>query len=229
MPKPTPPRKAPRREDALSRERIVAAAIELLDRDGEEGLTFRALATHLATGAGAIYWHVTNKQELLAAATDEIVGRALGEIRTSTKPARALHAIALGVFEAVEAHPWLGGQLSRAPSERGTMQIFEKLGQQVQALGARGAIRLTATSALLTYLVGVSVQNAAAHTFARQNVDPAMGRDAYLESVADQWKTLDEASYPFTRSVAAHLPGHDDRAELLAGIDLIVAGIVARG
>src|SRR3954470_15595882 len=50
-------RPAERREDALSRERIVGAAIELLDVMGEGGLTFRALAAHLKTGPGAIYWH----------------------------------------------------------------------------------------------------------------------------------------------------------------------------
>jgi len=60
----------PRRADALSKERIVEAAIEILDASGERALTFRALAAHLATGSGAIYWHVADKNELLAAATD---------------------------------------------------------------------------------------------------------------------------------------------------------------
>ena len=58
------------REDPLTRERIVEAAIELLDDEGEDGLTFRALATRLETGAGAIYWHIANKSELLVAASD---------------------------------------------------------------------------------------------------------------------------------------------------------------
>ena len=58
---------APRREHSLSRDRIVDVAIELLDAEGESGLTFRALAGRLATGPGAIYWHVANKGELLTA------------------------------------------------------------------------------------------------------------------------------------------------------------------
>jgi len=41
----------------------------MLDVAGESGLTFRALAAELRTGAGAIYWHVANKSELLVAAT----------------------------------------------------------------------------------------------------------------------------------------------------------------
>ena len=39
-----PSSRAERRQGALSRERIVTTAVELLDVDGAEGLTFRALA-----------------------------------------------------------------------------------------------------------------------------------------------------------------------------------------
>src|SRR5579859_7821537 len=46
-------KRAERRTDALSKERIVEAAIEILDADGENALTFRALSARLATGAGA--------------------------------------------------------------------------------------------------------------------------------------------------------------------------------
>ena len=44
-----------RRTDALSKARIVEAAIKILDDEGEGALTFRALAARLATGSGAIY------------------------------------------------------------------------------------------------------------------------------------------------------------------------------
>ena len=47
-------------------------AIEILDAGGEAALTFRTLAARLETGSGAIYWHVANKDELLAAATDDL-------------------------------------------------------------------------------------------------------------------------------------------------------------
>ena len=49
----------------ITRERIVAAALDLLDEDGMEGLTVRALATRLEVRPPALYWHLRNKQELL--------------------------------------------------------------------------------------------------------------------------------------------------------------------
>ena len=48
---------------------------------------------------------------------------------------------------------------------------------------------------------------------------------AFLTTFAAQWERLDPAQYPFMRQVAAQLPGHDDRDQFLAGIDLILAGI----
>lgn len=49
----------------ITRERIVAAALDLLDDKGMDALTVRALASRLGVGAPALYWHVRNKQELL--------------------------------------------------------------------------------------------------------------------------------------------------------------------
>ncbi|MEV1004161.1 TetR/AcrR family transcriptional regulator C-terminal domain-containing protein [Nonomuraea sp. NPDC050202] len=49
----------------ITRERIVAVALELLNEKGMDALTVRALASRLGVGAPALYWHVRNKQELL--------------------------------------------------------------------------------------------------------------------------------------------------------------------
>jgi AcrR family transcriptional regulator len=213
-----------RREDALSRERIVDAAIELLDAEGENGLTFRALATRLATGPGALYWHIANKSELLVAATDAVVARAMSEVLASATPHEAIRSIAASVFETIDAHPWVGAQLSRAPWETAVLQIFERIGRQVQALGVRGGAQFTSASALLSYILGVSVQNAAQGRL----LEPSVNRADFLEMVSAQWKELDAHEYPFTRNVAAaQLPEHDDLADFLTGIDLILAGIAA--
>ncbi len=41
------------------------------------GLRSRALSERLATGPGAIYWHVANKSDLLTAACDAIIARTM--------------------------------------------------------------------------------------------------------------------------------------------------------
>ncbi|MEU6666053.1 TetR family transcriptional regulator [Streptomyces sp. NPDC046727] len=217
-------RRPERRQEPLSRERIVNAAVELLDTVGESGLTFRALAERLATGPGAIYWHVTGKTELLAAAIDAVVTTTVADDDTDTTPKQAIRALALGVFDAIDAHPWVGTYLARTPGQPRMLRVFEHIGRHVQALHVPEAAQFTAASALMSYILGVAGQNAA-HTRA---VQPGTDRAEFLDAVATRWEELDPDQYPFTRSVAGQLREHDDRDEFLAGIDLILTGITAR-
>ena len=217
----TTAKRAERRTDALSKERIVEAAIEILDTDGEGALTFRALAARLATGSGAIYWHVANKNELLAAATDHVIARVMTEVVSGADPLDAIRAIALGMFDAIDAHPWVGAQLSREPWQPAVLQVFEGVGGQLQALGVPERAQFDCASALVNYVLGLAGQYAAGARL----VPREMGRSAFLATVAARWAQLDPAQYPFVRQVATQLPGHDDREQFLAGIDLILAGI----
>ena len=93
--------RSPRREESLSRDRIIEASIELLDSSGENGLTFRALSERLATGPGAIYWHIANKSDLLGAACDAVVARTMNETVVTT-PETTIRAVALGLFDVID-------------------------------------------------------------------------------------------------------------------------------
>jgi AcrR family transcriptional regulator len=221
-----------RRTDALSRERIVGAAVELLDTAGEGGLTFRALTERLATGPGAIYWHVANKDELLAAATDGVVAAALasGPSPAAGSPQGEIRAVALGLFGAIHEHPWLSTQLSaqlaRSPWGSVTARIFEGIGRQVRALDVPESSWFTATSALVHYVLGAAGQNAVNAASARLR-GPGVDRGEFLDAAASAWEKLDPDDYPFTRAVADQLRDHDDREQFLAGIDLLLAGVTA--
>ena len=217
--------KSSRRDDSLSRDRIVDTAIGLLDRDGEDGLTFRALSEQLATGAGAIYWHVANKSELLTAACDAVVARALGALAPAAAPQAAIRASALALFDLFDQHPWIGSALTQAPGQQPMVRILERLGQPLLALGVPAARQWPTVFALMSYVLGVAGQNAANAQLARRTHDA--GRAAFLDALATQWSQLDPVAYPFTRAVAAQFRGHDDRADFLAGVDLILAGIAA--
>ena len=157
-------RRSERRTEALSRERIVETAVELLDTAGEGGLTFRALTERLATGPGAIYWHVANKGELLAVATDGVAAAALTvePAESGSSPQDEIRAVALGLFDAIEKHPWLAtqlsAQLSRTPWGSVTPRILESVGRQIHALGVPEVSWFTATSALVHYILGAAGQ-----------------------------------------------------------------------
>lgn len=215
-------KQAQRRTDGLSKELIVKAAAGLLDAGGEAALTFRALTTHLSTGYGAIYHHVANKSDLLAAATDDVIAGVMTGVVVDTEPREALRTVALGLFDAIDAHPWVGAQLSREPWRPALLEIYESIGRLLDALGVPERALFDAAGALVNYVLGVAGQNAAnARVLAYSDAD----RSAFLAKVAAQWAQLDPDEYPFVHKVSTRLREHDDREQFLAGVDIFLAGI----
>ena len=214
---------AQRREDSLSRERIIEASIELLDASGEEGLTFRALSERLASGPGAIYWHIANKSDLLSAACDAVVARTINKTVVTT-PKATIRAVGLAVFDLIDEHPWVGSVLTSAEGLSPIVRILERIGQQIRVLGVPKRKQWAAVGALVAYILGVSKQNAANGQLARTR---GLDRADFLEAMSTAWSQLDANEYPFSRSVAGQIKTHDDRVDFLAGIDLILKGIVS--
>jgi len=66
----------------LQRSHIVAAALQLLNQDGLDGVTVRKVATQLNVHVGGLYWHVKNKQDLL----DEMANTILSEEFATLQP-----------------------------------------------------------------------------------------------------------------------------------------------
>src|SRR4051812_42996256 len=54
------------RRTGLDRDDVVAAALDLVEREGPAALTMRRLATELDVGTPTIYWHVDSRDELIA-------------------------------------------------------------------------------------------------------------------------------------------------------------------
>ncbi|MGW6461032.1 TetR/AcrR family transcriptional regulator [Streptomyces sp. NPDC055078] len=65
-------RRTPR--GTLSLEKILAAAEEVLGRDGLDGVTMRSVAAELGADAMSLYRHVRSKEDLLLALCDRLVG-----------------------------------------------------------------------------------------------------------------------------------------------------------
>ncbi|WP_395396355.1 TetR family transcriptional regulator (plasmid) [Novosphingobium sp. BL-8A] len=213
-----------RRRDALTHERIVTTAIAILDAQGEQALTFRALAERLETGSGAIYWHVRDKQTLLADAADLIIAAAWNEVDTAPHPQTAIRRIALGVFDAILARPWLGGQLAANPWQYAVLRILEAIGRQIQALGVPHEAQFNTATALISFILGLAGQFAAGVRLCTEPGDRTM----FLKNVAAQWNELAPDLHPFVTGLASELPQHDDREQFLAGVNLILSGIEAQ-
>ena len=87
---------SPARHDRRS---VVACALRLLDDVGLPDLSMRRLAAELDVQASALYWHFANKQELLAAVADRILGGI-----PDPDPSLALAPTARAIRDALLAH-----------------------------------------------------------------------------------------------------------------------------
>jgi len=93
------------RRPQLTRERVVAAGIELADRDGIESISMRRLAQELGVEAMSLYTHVRNKDDLL----DGMVDAVIGKIPTSADGAdwkTSLRQMVLAARSVILTHPW---------------------------------------------------------------------------------------------------------------------------
>lgn len=60
---------------AITRKKIVSVALNLLEKNGLEGLSLRRLAGALGIQAASLYWHVKNKRDLLDEMAEEMLQR----------------------------------------------------------------------------------------------------------------------------------------------------------
>jgi hypothetical protein len=146
------------------------------------------------------------------------------DLVADAEPQQALRAIALGLFDAIDAHPWAGAQLTREPWRPALLDIYERISEQLQALDVPQQALSDSAGVLVNYIFGVAGQNAAN---ARALANSQMDRSTFLATVAAQWAQLDPAKYPSLRQARTQLREHDDREQVHAGVDLILAGIEA--
>lgn len=107
--KPGRPRKAAAPgEPTLNRERIVDAALALIDRDGIAAFNMRELARALGVYPAALYWHVPGRTALLSAVVARVLGGAvLGSSHMGGPWQGRLRTVLVGFRAALRRHPAL--------------------------------------------------------------------------------------------------------------------------
>ncbi|MBB4934888.1 AcrR family transcriptional regulator [Lipingzhangella halophila] len=142
------PQRGRRSQPALSRERIVAATIALLDRDGASALTMRKVAAELGVHATSLYWYVQRREDLVDLAVDEILAEAAAVLPGPDVPwDTAVKETARRFYAALIAHTWaaefagsrpLIGPNAVALSRRVIVALHEcGCGEETQAVAIR--------------------------------------------------------------------------------------------
>lgn len=145
-----------------SREDIVAATIELLDAEGLDGLSMRKLGAKLSAGATSLYWYVSNKEELLELAYDEIWGEISFPDPDQNRWMVTAAAFAREMRRVMLRHPWSTGLIGHMPAfGPNSMAIANELTRTFTSAGFRGLELDYAIASVMAYVMGMAIGDVA--------------------------------------------------------------------
>lgn len=207
---------------ALSRERLVRAAIQLADADGLDAVSLRKVAAALDVGPMRLYGYIATKEELL----DLMVDTVYAEIRpTGDDWRQVLRSLAQATRQAAQQHEWLADLIGGRP----------QLGPNTLAAGdtvlaAMGGVDLDtvvpAVAAVNAYVVG-----AVRREITERRAERASGMDIkqfqaaygpYLE------RTFATGRFPALATVVRDGPHLSADETFRIGLEFLLDGIEAR-
>jgi AcrR family transcriptional regulator len=198
-PKPRPP---------LTRERVLDAAVALVDANGIDALSMRRLGGELGVEAMSLYNHVENKDDLLRGITDRVL-RAI-EMPESGDWKRDLRAHAISAREVFAAHPW-ACRVSSSPDHVVPISVrrADWMLRRLREGGFSAEVTFHAYHALDAHIVG----------FTLWHIGHGIVSQERLEELAEWfYRAFPEAEYP---DMYAHVRQHFD------GVDRSRPGIFA--
>ncbi|MHC9296816.1 TetR/AcrR family transcriptional regulator [Mycobacterium sp. LTG2003] len=209
----------PRRARGLTREAIVAAAIELADANGLGALSMARLAERLGCGTMSLYRHVASKDELVMFMLSAGPGpppQSTGD----TDWRGALQNWAVGLWDVYHRHPWILQAASMGPPvDPGQLAWLDAGLAALASTGLSERDKLAAIMAVLHYARG-----AAAIDIEAGQTDT--GLFPFVVSTL-----LDAERFPaLSAAVAAGVFGEDDDhvADFQSGLTQLLDGIASR-
>jgi AcrR family transcriptional regulator len=143
---------SPEEQKGLTRERLVEAALGLIDDEGLEGLSMRALADRLQVKAASLYWHVRDREELLELVADGILESASRPRQRATWRETA-QAIADALHRAVSAHKDANRILLEVPGALGRSGIAHDLAAVIRSAGLQDAEAADVARMVMTQVI----------------------------------------------------------------------------
>ncbi|BBA97565.1 putative TetR family transcriptional regulator [Actinacidiphila reveromycinica] len=216
----TPRRRAPR--NTLNPDRILDAAITLLDRDGTEAFTMRALAERLGVAPMAIYSHFRGKDEI----SDAVAQRLLDTVELpgacGAHPDRELREVCLGVYRLFTEHPSALQLLTTRPT-RGddALAVIDRMLTLLRACGLPRQDAVRAHVALMQYTVGSALWST--------RRTRAMCEEGARERAKAKLRALPPERYPALASLVPELlcAQDDAAAQYEWGLDRLLRGLLA--
>jgi len=207
--------------EPLSRERILAAAVALADREGVDALSMRRVAQELGVVPMALYKHLENKEELLGGMLDVVVGE-IDAARTDTDWKTAVRERILSARAALLRHPWASRVMeTRTEPTPTVMGYMDSMIEMFRAGGFSIDLTHHVMHAMGSRLMGFSQE-----LFNDQSdADPQMDAETFT-AMSATYPRIYELFLAVSHDEASVVgPGCDDRFEFEFALDLMLDGL----
>jgi AcrR family transcriptional regulator len=148
MPRPAQP--------ILSRERIAAVGLRLVDRDGLDGLSIRLVAAEMGVSSAALYYHFDNKDSILNAVIEKAM-RAVVPPDPTQHWTDQVSAMCYSYRDTLIAHPNLAPAMVRLTSRRFGGRIVAGLARAMAIDGVPAGLIPTVLNSFEIYVFGAGV------------------------------------------------------------------------
>ncbi|GAA4394231.1 TetR/AcrR family transcriptional regulator C-terminal domain-containing protein [Tsukamurella soli] len=147
---------------AINRQDVLDSAIRVLDTVGLPDLTMRRVASDLGVAPGALYWHIPNKQSLLAAIADTVLADpalAAAASKSRMRWDRRLAGYAHALRAVLRKHRDGAEVVSAALASRlGSRGIHDAIAAIAADAGAKPADARAAAGTLVHFVVGFTFE-----------------------------------------------------------------------
>ena len=203
----------------LSKQRVVAEAVRLADREGVDQLSMRRLAGVLGAGAMSLYHYVANKEELLDAMVDVVFGE-IALPPEGTDWQLAMRHRAESARQVLARHPWAIALMeSRTSPGPANLRHREAVTACLRRAGFTVLMATHANWLLDSYVYGHALQEATL-TFETAGELADLVEDVILPQLpAEQFPYLNESA------AALLAAGYDPTQEFAFGLDLVLAAL----
>jgi AcrR family transcriptional regulator len=219
---PEPPwRSAPRRHGVpkpqLSREVVVAAALQVLDAEGGDALTMRRVADQIGVSASSLYGYVANKEELVQLVLDRIFEE-VDVPPTGGNWQETVKEFARAMLRAYRRHRGVAAlTLGRVAVTPGMLATGERILAEVRSAGMPDQV-----AAFVRDLGGLYVGAIASEL----DVTPLAGPGQEFLAQFTAWmKSLPADRFPNTRALADMLAAGSIEERFEWGLDVLVRGL----
>ena len=207
-------------EESLTRERILEAALSLVDEDGIEALSMRRLAKQLGIDPMAIYHHLPNKRALLSTLIEEVFSKM--RVPESGKTGDWQERVRIWAWafrDVARAHPRLVPQLASYPeaATEATLESTEELYAAFDAAGMPPRQIVGAVGVVVDYLNG----------FALAEASGALGDSDEQREMMELLDVRPQGELPAMRRTLEALPSEDLATNFEFGLDVVLSGLEA--